>query len=269
MFVFISLDKGGGGRVEAAKGDGLGEGECLIKGIEPSKPGQKKHNDYYLSSPVPVHKMIAFYNIFDTDANTMSIKQDNWIIKMAREHGMIEPFAAEQVRTGISFGVSSYGYDFRIADEFKIFDPTFTPSFSSSPLEREDKRRGGIIDPKKFNQLHFREFKGEICEIPPNGYVLARTVEYFKIPRNILTIAFGKSTYARCGIYIHVTPFEPEWEGFATIAISNATPLPARVYANEGIGQLIFLEADDICAVSYADKKGKYQAQKEITHAKI
>jgi dCTP deaminase len=127
----------------------------------------------------------------------------------------------------------------------------------------------GVIDPKQFNHIHFREFKGDVCLIPPNGYVLARTVEYFRIPRSILTVAFGKSTYARCGIYIHVTPFEPEWEGYATIAVSNATPLPARIYANEGIGQLIFLEAEDICAVSYADKKGKYQAQKEITHAKI
>lgn len=170
--------------------------------------------------------------------------------------GMIEPFSPEQVKTGISFGVSSYGYDFRIADEFKIWS-----------AGRENGR--SVIDPKKFNALHFSDFKGDVCEIPPNGYILARTVEYFRIPRNILTIAYGKSTYARCGVYIHVTPFEPEWEGYATIAISNATPLPAKVYANEGIGQLIFLEASDTCAVSYADKKGKYQAQKEITHAKI
>ncbi len=173
---------------------------------------------------------------------------------MARGKKMIEPFASEQIRGGISFGVSSYGYDFRIADEFKIFNP---------------KGEEAVVDPKNFSHIHFRDFKGAVCEIPPNGYVLARTVEYFRIPRNILTIAFGKSTYARCGIYIHVTPFEPEWEGYATIAISNATSLPARVYANEGIGQLIFLEAEDLCTVSYADKKGKYQAQKEITHAKI
>lgn len=194
----------------------------------------------------------------------MTIKSDTWIIETAHE-GMIEPFAPEQVKTGISFGVSSYGYDFRIADEFKIFDPDFGVAGFSPRQVKEP----AVIDPKNFNALHFREFKGDVCLIPPNGYVLARTVEYFRIPRNILTIAFGKSTYARCGVYIHVTPFEPEWEGYATIAISNATPLPARIYANEGIGQLIFLEADDICAVSYADKKGKYQAQKEITHAKI
>lgn len=183
----------------------------------------------------------------------MTIKSDTWIIKTAREQKMIEPFEPGQVKTGISFGVSSYGYDFRIADEFKIFDP----------------KGAGAVDPKDFAHIHFRDFKGSVCEIPPNGYVLARTVEYFRIPRNILTIAFGKSTYARCGIYIHVTPFEPEWDGFATIAVSNATSLPARIYANEGIGQLIFLEADDACAVSYADKKGKYQSQKEITAAKI
>jgi len=210
----------------------------------------------------------------------MTIKSDTWIIETARKYGMIEPFEPGQVKTGISFGTSSYGYDFRIADEFKIFDPIRSVS-ERLALPAQAKGDWGemarssepvvppiIIDPKDFNHLHFREFKGDICEIPPNGYVLARTVEYFRIPRNILTITFGKSTYARCGIYIHVTPFEPEWEGYATIAISNATPLPARIYANEGIGQLIFLEASDVCATSYADKKGKYQAQKEITHAK-
>lgn len=183
----------------------------------------------------------------------MTIKPDSWIVRMAKEVGMIEPFEPSQVRKGISFGTSSYGYDFRIADEFKIFDP----------------KGLGVIDPKDFAHIHFRDFKGDVCEIPPNGYVLARTVEYFRIPRNIITIAYGKSTYARCGVYIHVTPFEPEWEGYATIAISNATSLPARIYANEGIGQLLFIEADEVCKVSYADKKGKYQAQKEITHAKI
>ena len=182
----------------------------------------------------------------------MSVKSDRWIRNMALEHGMIEPFEDKQMREGISYGLSSYGYDFRIGSKFKIYEPAST----------------GVMDPKEFAHLHFNDFEGDVCEIPPNSYVLAQTVEYFRIPRDVITICTGKSTYARCGVYIHVTPFEPEWEGYATIAISNATPLPARVYANEGIGQIIFLGADEICAVSYADKKGKYQAQKEITVAK-
>ncbi len=182
----------------------------------------------------------------------MGIKSDSWIRGMALEHGMIEPFEEKQVRTGISYGLSSYGYDFRIGPEFKIFDP----------------KEQGVMDPKDFAHVHFRDFHGKVCEIPPNSYVLAKTIEYFRIPRDVLTICYGKSTYARCGIYTHITPFEPEWEGHATIAISNATPLPARIYAGEGIAQLLFIGADDVCAVSYADKKGKYQAQKEITVAK-
>jgi dCTP deaminase len=182
----------------------------------------------------------------------MGVKSDSWIRNMALEHGMIEPFEEKQVRTGISYGLSSYGYDFRIGPQFKIFDP----------------KGQGVMDPKDFAHVHFRDFHGEVCEIPPNSYVLAQTIEYFRIPRDVLTICYGKSTYARCGIYTHITPFEPEWEGHATIAISNATPLPARIYAGEGIAQLLFLGADDVCAVSYADKKGKYQAQKEITVAK-
>ena len=184
----------------------------------------------------------------------MSVKPDKWIRKMAKDHKMIEPFAEDQVRDGvISYGVSSYGYDFRISDEFKIFEAP----------------KDGIVDPKNFNETNFKEFKGDVCIIPPNSYVMARTVEYFRIPRNIITICFGKSTYARSGIYIHVTPFEPEWEGFATIAISNSTSKPAKIYANEGIGQLLFIEANEICETSYADKKGKYQAQKMITNPKI
>ncbi len=182
----------------------------------------------------------------------MGVRSDSWIRTMALEHGMIEPFEEKQVREGISYGLSSYGYDFRIAREFKIFEPGET----------------GVIDPKDFGHIHFRDFSGDVCEIPPNSYVLARTVEYFRIPRDVLTITYGKSTYARCGVYIHVTPFEPEWEGYATIAISNATPLPARIYAGEGIGQVIFIKANEPCRVSYADKKGKYQAQREITVAK-
>lgn len=182
----------------------------------------------------------------------MGVKSDRWIRSMALEHRMIEPFEDTQVRTGISFGVSSYGYDFRIGRVFKVYDPQST----------------AVMDPKDFAHIHFRDVEGDVCEIPPGSYALAQTVEYFRIPRDVITICTGKSTYARCGIHIHVTPFEPEWEGHATIAIANATPRPARVYAGEGIGQLLFLEAAEVCAVSYADKKGKYQAQREITAAK-
>jgi dCTP deaminase len=184
----------------------------------------------------------------------MPIKSDKWIRRMAIQHRMIEPFAENQVRDGvISYGVSSYGYDIRVADEFKIFT-----NINST-----------IVDPKRFDQQSFVDFKGDVCIIPPNSFALARTVEYFRIPRSILTICVGKSTYARCGIILNVTPFEPEWEGTATLEISNTTPLPARIYANEGIAQVVFFEADEICETSYADKKGKYQAQREITLPKI
>jgi len=169
---------------------------------------------------------------------------------MARKHQMIVPFSDKQVKKGvISFGLSSYGYDIRVADEFKVFST----------------KNATMIDPKKFDSKSFVDVKGKVCFIPPNSFALARTVEYFKIPRNILTICLGKSTYARCGIIVNVTPFEPEWEGYATLEISNTTPLPAKIYANEGIAQIIFLEADEICQTSYKDKKGKYQAQKRIT----
>jgi len=184
----------------------------------------------------------------------MSIKSDKWIRRMATQHRMIEPFADNQVRDGvISYGVSSYGYDIRVADEFKIFT-----NINST-----------IVDPKRFDQQSFVDFKGEVCIIPPNSFALARTVEYFRIPRSILTICVGKSTYARCGIIVNVTPFEPEWEGTATLEISNTTPLPAKIYANEGIAQVVFFEADEICQTSYGDKKGKYQAQREITLPRI
>ncbi len=184
----------------------------------------------------------------------MAIKSDKWIRRMAREHRMIEPFAENQVREGvISYGVSSYGYDIRVADEFKIFT-----NINST-----------IVDPKHFDQQSFVDFKGPVCIVPPNSFALARTVEYFRIPRSILTICVGKSTYARCGIIVNVTPFEPEWEGTATLEISNTTPLPAKIYANEGIAQVVFFEADEICETSYADKKGKYQAQREITLPRI
>lgn len=182
----------------------------------------------------------------------MSIKSDRWITRMAREHGMIEPFVDGQVRAGaISYGVSSYGYDMRVSNEFRIFTNV----------------NSAIVDPKHFDDRSFVEFEGDICIVPPNSFALARSVEYFRIPRNVLTICVGKSTYARCGIITNVTPFEPEWEGHVTLEISNTTPLPARIYANEGICQVLFFEADedDVCQTSYADKKGKYQAQTGVT----
>ncbi|MFB3819048.1 MAG: dCTP deaminase [Candidatus Methylomirabilales bacterium] len=184
----------------------------------------------------------------------MSIKCDKWIRQMAKTHRMIEPFAENQVRNGvISYGVSAYGYDIRVADEFKIFT-----NINST-----------IVDPKRFDEQSFVSFKGDVCIIPPNSFALARTLEYFRIPRSVLTVCVGKSTYARCGIIVNVTPFEPEWEGTATLEISNTTPLPAKIYANEGIAQVLFFEADEVCETSYADKKGKYQAQREITLPKI
>src|SRR5262252_5306929 len=180
----------------------------------------------------------------------MSIKSDRWIRNMATAHRMIEPFAEDQVREGvISYGVSSYGYDMRVAPEFKIF----TNALSA------------IVDPKKFDDKSFVEFTGDVCIVPPNSFALARSVEYFRIPRNVLTVCVGKSTYARCGIITNVTPFEPEWEGHVTLEISNTTPLPAKIYANEGIAQVVFFEADDVCEVSYKDKAGKYQKQLGIT----
>jgi dCTP deaminase len=180
----------------------------------------------------------------------MAIKPDKWIIRMVKEHRMIEPFVQEQAREGtVSFGVSSYGYDIRIADEFKIFT-----NINST-----------VVDPKHFDPKSFIDFKGDVCIIPPNSFALGRSVEYFRIPRNVMTICVGKSTYARCGIITNVTPFEPEWEGFVTLEISNTTPLPARIYANEGIAQVLFFESDEECLTSYGDKKGKYQGQKGIT----
>jgi dCTP deaminase len=180
----------------------------------------------------------------------MSIKADKWIRRMALEHRMIEPFTDTQVRAGVvSYGLSSYGYDVRIADEFKIFT-----NINST-----------MVDPKNFDPKSFVDVKGESCVIPPNSFALARTVEYFRIPRNVLTVCVGKSTYARCGIIVNVTPFEPEWEGIVTLEVSNTTPLPAKIYANEGIAQVLFFESDEMCETSYADKKGKYQAQRALT----
>lgn len=184
----------------------------------------------------------------------MGLKPDHWIRKMVREEGMIEPFAENQVHDGvISYGVSSYGYDIRVADEFKIFTNVYS----------------AIVDPKDFKSESMVDFKGDVCVIPPNSFALARTVEYFRIPRSVLTICVGKSTYARCGIIVNVTPFEPQWEGFVTLEISNTTPLPARIYANEGIAQVLFFQADEECETSYADKKGKYQKQESIVLPKV
>jgi dCTP deaminase len=184
----------------------------------------------------------------------MSVKSDRWIRRMAAAHRMIEPFEPQQVRhvdghRVISYGTSSYGYDVRCAPEFKIFT-----NITSA-----------IVDPKKFDESSFVDFSGEVCTIPPNSFALARTVEYFRIPRNVLTICLGKSTYARCGIIVNVTPLEPEWEGHVTLEFSNTTTLPAKIYANEGVAQMIFFESDEVCETSYADRGGKYQGQRGVT----
>ncbi|MFZ2487687.1 MAG: dCTP deaminase [Anaerolineae bacterium] len=185
----------------------------------------------------------------------MSIKPDHWIRKMALEHGMIEPFVDRQVRDGvISYGLSSYGYDIRIADEFRIF----TPGLGDLT----------VVDPKTIDARSMVDFHGDVCVIPPNSFILAKTIEYFRIPRNVLTVCVGKSTYARCGLIVNVTPFEPEWEGYVTLEVSNTTPLPAKIYANEGIAQVLFFEGDPP-DMSYADKKGKYQGQTGITLPKL
>ena len=184
----------------------------------------------------------------------MTIQADRWITQMALEHRMIEPFEGRQVRQGvISYGVSSYGYDMRVAREFRIFTNVLN----------------SIVDPKAFDPKSFVDFKGPVCIIPPNSFALARTVEYFRIPRDVVTVTVGKSTYARCGIITNVTPFEPEWEGFVTLEFSNTTPLPAKIYANEGVAQVIFFESDEVCETSYRDRGGKYQGQQGVTLPKI
>jgi dCTP deaminase len=182
------------------------------------------------------------------------VKSDRWIRRMAASHGMIEPFEAGQVRQVegarvISFGTSSYGYDVRCAPEFKVFTNI----------------NSAVVDPKAFDESSFVDMKGSICIVPPNSFALARTVEYFRIPRNVLTICLGKSTYARCGIIVNVTPLEPEWEGHVTLEFSNTTTLPAKIYANEGVAQMIFFESDEVCETSYADRGGKYQGQRGVT----
>ena len=178
----------------------------------------------------------------------MSIKADLWIREMSKKHGMIEPFLEHTGGDKISYGLSSYGYDFRVADEYKIFTNI----------------NNALVDPKQFQEASFVDFKGDHCIIPPNSFALARTVEYFRIPRNVLAICVGKSTYARCGVIINVTPLEPEWEGHLVIEVSNTTPLPSKIYSNEGLGQLLFYESDQACETSYGDRKGKYQNQQGI-----
>ena len=188
----------------------------------------------------------------------MSIKSDKWIRRMAEQACMIEPFAPDLVRTNdtgriVSYGTSSYGYDVRVANEFKIFT-----NINST-----------IVDPKDFDARNFVDFTGDVCIIPPNSFALARTVEYFRIPRSVLTVCLGKSTYARCGIIVNVTPLEPEWEGHVTLEFSNTTPLPAKIYANEGVAQMLFFESDEVCETSYRDRGGKYLGQTGVTLPKI
>jgi dCTP deaminase len=193
----------------------------------------------------------------------MGLKSDAWIINMAMKNDMIEPFVATQIRyiddgsvkakRVVSYGTSSYGYDMRVADEFKIFTNVHS----------------AIVDPKHFREDSMVDFVGDICTIPPNSFALGRSVEYFRMPTNVMGIVLGKSTYARCGIVCNVTPMEPEWEGYLTIEISNTTPLPARVYANEGIAQVLFFEGDGQCLTTYADRRGKYQAQRGVTPARM
>ena len=188
----------------------------------------------------------------------MSIKSDRWIRRMVAEYGMIDPFEPNQVREIdgrriVSYGTSSYGYDIRCSNEFKLFT-----NLNST-----------IVDPKNFDPNSFVEVKSDFCIIPPNSFALARTVEYFRIPRNIITIAYGKSTYARSGVFCNITPFEPEWEGYVTLMVANCGPQPVKIYGNEGIAQVLFLESDLPCEVSYADKQGKYQKQTTITHSRL
>jgi len=188
----------------------------------------------------------------------MSIKSDKWIRRMAVEHRMIEPFEPGQVRSVegrriVSYGTSSYGYDVRCSDEFKVFTNVHST----------------VVDPKNFDEKSFVDLKGDVCIVPPNSFALARTVERFKVPRNVLVVCLGKSSYARCGIVVNVTPLEPEWEGFVTLEFSNTTPLPAKIYANEGVAQMLFFESDEVCETSYADRGGKYQGQKGVTLPKM
>ncbi len=201
-----------------------------------------------LESPVPAARR-------SREKTAVTIKSDKWIRRMAAEHGMIEPFEPGQVRLNaegqkiVSYGTSSYGYDIRCAPEFKVFTNIYST----------------VVDPKNFDEKSFVDIHSDVCIIPPNSFALARTLEYFRIPRNVLTICLGKSTYARCGIIVNVTPFEPEWEGYVTLEFSNTTPLPAKIYAGEGCAQVLFFESDEVCETSYKDRGGKYQGQRGVT----
>ena len=227
----------------------MGKGPCRVQGAG-CKVSRCPTLCTLHSAPCTLH--LYYYPTSTPDP--MSIKSDRWITRMAREHGMIEPFEGRQVRQGaISYGVSSYGYDMRVADEFRIFTNV----------------NSAIVDPKAFDARSLIEVQGDVCIVPPNSFALARSIEYFRIPRNVLTICVGKSTYARCGIITNVTPFEPEWEGHVTLEISNTTPLPARIYANEGIAQVLFFQSDEPCEISYGDKQGKYLKQQEVTLPRI
>ena len=226
--------------------------------------GEAKHKyfslclcgEYSFDFRLQRRSLIQFPTFFisRSKVDSLSIKSDKWIRREA-EKGMIEPFEAGQVRTGdsgerlISYGTSSYGYDVRCSDHFKIFTNI----------------NSAVVDPKDFSEHSFVDFTGDVCIIPPNSFALARTIENFKIPRNVLTICLGKSTYARCGIIVNVTPLEPEWEGHVTLEFSNTTPLPAKIYANEGVAQMLFFESDEVCETSYADRGGKYQGQQGVT----
>ena len=184
----------------------------------------------------------------------MAVLPDQWITEMSRTHGMIEPYAENRVRAGkISYGVSSYGYDFRLADEYKI------PDFSTVKC----------LDPKKMSKVRYHDIRGRSCIISSNSFILGRSLEYFRVPRDVLVLCQGKSTYARCGLVVNVTPFEPEWEGFVTVSLANTSPVPVKVYAGEGIAQLIFVRGESECSVSYSDRKGKYQSQKQIQISKV
>jgi dCTP deaminase len=201
-----------------------------------------------------MQRVAWFVQPADIAVVNMSIKPDQWIMQMAQEKDMIVPFEKEQVKkTNISFGLSSFGYDIRLAEEFKLFNPP----------------QGIIVDPKKMKEDIFRRVKTRVCTIPANSYVLAKSLEYFKIPDNVLGVVTGKSTYARCGVLVNVTPLEPGWEGFLTISISNTAPRPLKIYAHEGIAQIIFFESDQCCSVSYRERQGKYQGQKDITISRI